>query len=109
MPKGNLLEQLPAEWVSRYCQVALSKWDESLQHLRHNPDHTDRHYRILYKRACNLMQGALGFGFRVYGYAGGFDEECTEIYGRVHKCYQESQEGEPQEPGAEAEEIQEGN
>ena len=31
------------------------------------------------------------FGFKVYNYAGGFDEESTEIYGQVHAAFRDFQ------------------
>jgi len=39
---------------------------------------------IQFNRAYNCLQKALEFGFRVYSFAGGFDDEMEEMYGVVH-------------------------
>jgi len=74
--------------AKRYCQIALAMWHESEE----ASGSKDRRQAMLRRRANNLLQGAVGFGFKVYNYAGGFDDEATEIYGQVHACYQEAQE-----------------
>jgi len=93
----SLLRELKEDTVAlanRYCQIALKQWKESGETAESNNEAgMSRKSQMLQKRASNLMQGALGFGFRVYGYADGFDEATTEIYGEVHRCYQEKQEG----------------
>eukprot|EP00658_Telonema_sp_P-2_P023898 TRINITY_DN19585_c0_g1_i4.p1 TRINITY_DN19585_c0_g1~~TRINITY_DN19585_c0_g1_i4.p1 ORF type:complete len:936 (+),score=105.55 TRINITY_DN19585_c0_g1_i4:171-2978(+) len=73
--------------ATRYCELALGEWDTFLDHSQ---DRSDRKSQILRRRGCNLLQGALGFGFRVYGFAGGFDEEATDIYSKVHEVYQQT-------------------
>ena len=36
-----------------------------------------------------MVVGCGRFGFKVYNYVGGFDEEASDIYGNVHGAYQE--------------------
>ena len=42
-------------------------------------------------KSIKLLQNAVGFGFEVYNYAGGFDEEATVLFGEVHECVVEFQ------------------
>jgi len=95
--------ELPFKWsVVKYCRehtVLLAKLHckasleefgifqeehDASQHLTADKN-IARRLTILFNRVFNMLQRSFEFGFRIYGYAGGFDAEMTGAFGTVHR------------------------